>query len=109
MKPVRIMEPRDRHKHAPDDDSARPAEEQLAEDVILGVDTHKDVHVAAVITLLDAGPQDLITASGGACASSSTATTPSTAVLPAPDWRPPHHDDITYSRFVPTESVRARP
>ncbi|MBP2047950.1 transposase [Streptomyces griseochromogenes] len=27
-------------------------EEPLAEDVILGVDTHKDVHVAAVITML---------------------------------------------------------
>ncbi|MFE6164152.1 hypothetical protein ACFQ7F_35135 [Streptomyces sp. NPDC056486] len=29
-------------------------EEPLAEDVILGVDTHKDVHVAAVITVLGA-------------------------------------------------------
>lgn len=30
------------------------AEEPPAEDVILGVDTHKDVHVAAVITVLGA-------------------------------------------------------
>ncbi|MFE7036737.1 hypothetical protein ACFU9Y_41235, partial [Streptomyces sp. NPDC057621] len=29
-------------------------EQQPAEDVILGVDTHKDVHVAAVITVLGA-------------------------------------------------------
>ncbi|GAA2610633.1 hypothetical protein GCM10010424_74010 [Streptomyces lienomycini] len=29
-------------------------EEPLLEDVILGVDTHKDVHVAAVITVLKA-------------------------------------------------------
>lgn len=29
-------------------------EELLAEDVILGVDTHKDVHVAALITMLGA-------------------------------------------------------
>ncbi|MDQ1013097.1 hypothetical protein QFZ82_007582 [Streptomyces sp. V4I23] len=29
---------------------------QPAEDVILGVDAHKDVHVAAVITMLGARP-----------------------------------------------------
>jgi transposase len=31
---------------------AVPAEQQAGEDVILGVDTHNDVHVAAVITVL---------------------------------------------------------
>ncbi|MFF4402734.1 hypothetical protein [Streptomyces sp. NPDC001480] len=30
------------------------SEHPLAEDVVLGVDTHKDVHVAAVITMLGA-------------------------------------------------------
>lgn len=30
------------------------SEQPLAEDVVLGVDTHKDVHVAAVITVLGA-------------------------------------------------------
>lgn len=47
-----------------------------------------------------ADPDDLITASDAAYASSSTVPTSSTAASPAPASDASHHDDITHSRSV---------